>query len=92
MNEEDAVNLYNKYVDVINTLENDVKSNLNLALSKIETAYEVLNRSWDSETKASKMKQLEEIERRISEKIKLLNTITIEIGNLMSSLESNYGI
>ncbi len=92
MSEEDAVNLYNKYVDVINTLENSVKSNLNLALSKVQTAYEVLNRSWDSETKASKMKELEEIERRISEKIKLLNTMTIEISNVMSSLENNYGI
>lgn len=48
MSEEDAVNLYNKYVDVINTLENSVKSNLNLALSKIQTAYEVLNRSFHS--------------------------------------------
>lgn len=92
MSEEDAVNLYNKYVDVINTLENDVKSNLNLALSKIETAYEVLNRSWDSKTKVSKMKELEEIERRISEKIKLLNAMTIEVSNVMSSLENDYGI
>lgn len=90
---QDAINIYNQYVDLLNVMENNVKYNLKIAKEKISLAYEALNKNIESDTKKQKIKQLEILEEDIINEIGLIEkNIIPQINSNMQKLKNQYNI
>jgi hypothetical protein len=90
---QNAVNVYNQYVDLLNTMENNIKYNLKLAKEKISLAYEALNKNIESDTKKQKIKQLEILEEDIINEIRIIErNIIPQINSNMQYLKNQYNL
>ena len=90
---QDAINIYNQYVDLLNVMENNVKYNLKIAKEKISLAYEALNKNIESDTKKQKIKQLEILEEDIINEIRIIErNIIPQINSNMQYLKNQYNL
>lgn len=88
-----AIELYNKYVNMCNVIENGVKYNLKIAEGKLAIAYDVVNRNMEFNDKSAKMKELEDIQNKIKDNIRIIdNLIMPQIKREMQKLKNEYGI